>query len=251
VPARLRRTIAGNSDGSTVDRPDTHISPEAALRWSRQFSSFRLSAMAATVFDRYQKTTTADLNTVEGGLKVSFTDGHSDIFVPYISYVATTYFDRDFKSLDDRRHDVAAGFSSGFGFRGGQSIAYRDARHAGDSTIVFDVQLGERLANIRNAEHTFADTSIEYAYGLRDDLVLVLTPKARLRVYDDFNGHARNDLRLGAKAMLAWSPDWLTAKLPGAEIQLSAEYMKNISTEATAKYSLFEFGPMLGIKHKF
>ncbi len=41
------------------------------------------------------------LMPVERGLLAEMTDGTSDLFVPYLSYIRRTYLARNFRSLDD------------------------------------------------------------------------------------------------------------------------------------------------------
>jgi hypothetical protein len=243
--------VPSNADGSGVEKPDWRFSPEAVLRWSRQFSDVRLTASAALILDRYRQVTSADLNTLEGTLKAFLTDGRSDLFVPYASLIATTFYDRDFKSLDDRRQEVAIGFYSGLGFRGGQALAYRSVKKPEDRGIRLDLQIGYRFANDSNIEHLFVDGIVDFIYVLRPDLSFVVSPKVRARWYSDYFGASREDLRVGAKALLAWEPEWLVKALPGSELQFSVEYLRNFSNEPSVKYSLWEVGPTIALKAKF
>lgn len=243
--------IPANIDGSGIDQPDWVVSPELILRWSRQLADVRISASGAIIMDRYRQVTSADLNTLEATLKAYLTDGRSDLFVPYASLIANSYYDREFRSLDDRRQDIAVGFYSGIGMRDGKTIPYRSVKNAGDRAILLDLQAGYRLASDANLEHWFVDGLVDLIYVLRSDISLVFQPKVRARWYDDYFGVSRNDIRVGGKAMLVWEPNWLKTTLPDSEVELSVEYLKNFSNEPTARYSLWEFGPTLILKTRF
>lgn len=252
VPLLRSTSVLGtNSDGETIDKPDWHVLPEAKLQWRHQFSNFKLTTYGVFGVDRYFDVKEADTFTLEGGALLEMTDGTSDVFVPYLSYIGRSYFDGDFRSLDDHRHDLAGGIFSGWGWRDGHAVAYAHATQADDQSLTIDVYGGRRLANEDFREHTFAGISLSYTYNLTSQLWLVVTPKAKFRHYANFFDESRRDTRLSVLTKLIWAPEWLTRHLPGSELSFGAEYFHNASTDTLSRYSLWDIGPELKLVTRF
>src|SRR5262249_57806728 len=67
-------------------KPDVHVHPDVALKYSHQFDWFKLTSNAGAGIDRYFEAKDADEDTLFWGGKLQFTDGKSDLFIPYIGY---------------------------------------------------------------------------------------------------------------------------------------------------------------------
>ncbi len=97
-----------------------HFNPDLLLKWSHQFAALKLSASVDVSIDRFFTETDQD-----GGLTASFTDGRSDLFVPYLSYNVTAELRPDFGKTDDVLHGFSAGFVSGIAYRNAGSLLRR------------------------------------------------------------------------------------------------------------------------------
>ncbi len=243
--------LGANSDGITIDKPDWHVFLDAQLKWSHQFDWYRLTAYGALSADRYNEVRSADVNVAEGGLLAEMTTGKSDLFIPYLSYIGRTYLDRNFRSLDDTRHDFAIGAFSGVGWRDLRAISYSDAVAAGDQSLGVDLQFGRREANIRDFQHTFASFGLDYTHTFTPDFWVVLGPKVRVRWYEDYFDEFRRDVRLSVIAKAVWQPEWLTNVLPKSRLTFSVEHFKNTSTDEFNNYSLWELGASLRLSTSF
>jgi serine/threonine protein kinase len=104
--------------------------------------SFKLSALVDAGIDRYLRQSTANEDTVYASVKASFTDGRSDLLVPYVSYTPSVDFSPTFHREDDTLHDFAAGLTSGIGVRAGRRIRYADAIDPGDVSLGLDLRAG-------------------------------------------------------------------------------------------------------------
>jgi hypothetical protein len=252
VPLLFTSSVLGaNSDGMTVDKPDWHLFPDAQLKWSHQFDWYKLTVYGAISADRYLEIRSEDVNAIEGGFLAEMTDGKSDLFIPYLSYIGRAYLDRNFRSLDDNRHDFAIGAFSGTGWRGNHAISYSDAVNAGDQSLGVDVQFGRREANAAQHQNTFASLGLDYTYTFAPNFWLVLGPKVRVRWYEDYFDEFRRDIRLSVIAKAVWQPDWLTNVLPKSRITFSVEHFKNASTDEFNSYSLWELGATLRLSTHF
>jgi hypothetical protein len=84
-----------------------------------------------------------------------------------------------------------------------------------------------------------------------EDLQIGILPRIRWRDYDSYFGDPRRDLRFSVLAHAEWTPRRLTRLLPGAEIDLTLEYLRNSSTLAGFSYTRWEGGPALVFAWKF
>ena len=75
--------MSATTDSPLSDKPDFHAAPEVMLKWSRQFSQFKLAAGIRASIDRYANEREGDVDTLLVDAKVSWTDGRSDALVPY------------------------------------------------------------------------------------------------------------------------------------------------------------------------
>lgn len=241
------------STGDVVSaRADWHIDPDLLLKWSHQFSAFRITASGDVAIDRYARVREADTDTLLGSVKVDLTDGRSDLFVPFLSYQATVDFEPLFKRRDDVLHDLAAGFKSGVGFNSqGGVIAYRDAIDPGNSYVSVNIQGGRRFAYPRDLENTFFKATAIFGYIATKELELTASPQFRARWYPDYFGEPRRDFRPGVLLKAIWTPDWLRKILPRAEIDFTAEFQRNFSNLPEKAYKLWEIGPTVEVRWKF
>jgi hypothetical protein len=240
----------GETGGS--GKPNFHINPDLMVRWTHQYDVVRLSAYADVGLDRYS--TAADLNgnTLTGGAKIALTDGKSDVFVPYVSYTAMYDYEPGFAARNDAFHTFAVGFASGIGIsaRGG-IIPFRNSTEVGDWSIAFDVSTGRRFAAPADFENVFALIAVDVVYNIADHVVLGLLSRLRGRDYPDYYGVNRRDVFAAIQARVEWTPDWLTSRLPGAELDFTVEYQNNRSNVPGVRYSRWEGGPALTLKQRF
>ncbi len=224
-----------------------HFNPDLLLKWSHQFAALKLSASVDVSIDRFFTETDQD-----GGLTASFTDGRSDLFVPYLSYNVTAELRPDFGKTDDVLHSFSAGFVSGMAYRpGGGRIALRDPVRPGDRAIALDVSAGRRLADPRDFENTFAIATLDLSYVVALDWTFGFTPKLRVRWYDNFEGEFRRDYRLSCILRAAWTPAWLTRIVPAAGIDFTLSFLKNFSTLPRERFSPWEGGPAAALTWRF
>jgi hypothetical protein len=243
--------LASNSDGETIDKEDWHFYPDLELKWVHQFTGFRMTAYGAVGTDRYDDVRSADVSALEGGLIAEWTDGKSDLFIPYVSVIGRSYYDRDFESLDDRRTDLAIGVFSGVGWRDGKAIRYTEALKAGDQSLGLDVQAGRRVANESHRENAFTTAALDYTYNFTSNFWVVAGPKLRVRWYDDFFDEFRRDVRFSFRVKAMWQPKWLTDMLPHSELTFGVEYYNNSSTDEFSDYTIWELGPSLKLSTHF
>ena len=225
-------------------KSDWHFNPDLLGRWSHQFSSFKASASLDAMVDRFFTQTDQDEDSLFGNVKLALTDGRSDLFVPYVAYAATMDLRPDFRTRDDTLHDFAAGISSAFAYaRDWHSIRPRDAIDPGNLSISFDLSAGRRLADPSLFENTFVIAAADLVYVVNGDWAVGLTPKFRVRWYDNFEGESRRDYRLSAGLRAVWTPQWLTRLVRRGEIDFTATFRRNASTVSRESFSEWEFGP--------
>jgi hypothetical protein len=128
----------GDAIGSS-GQADVHVAPELLMRWTRQFQDVRLTATLDANSDQFLRTRSENGEQIFGSLKLAWTDGRSDRFVPYLAYTGTLDFSTVFARRDDTLHDFTAGFTSGFGLSAaGSVIPFRDADRPGDWSLSLD-----------------------------------------------------------------------------------------------------------------
>lgn len=244
--------IRSNSENVVDGRGDFHAAPDLFLKWSRQFSSLKLSASVGVSSDRYKTEHDVDGSAVLGTVKAAWTDGRSDLLVPYVSYRRILDYDRSFRERFDTLDDIAVGVSSGIGFqRDGKPVRSSEAIEPGDRSFGLDLQVGHRLAQPRDLENTFVTMRLDGSYVASKEWVLGLTPKLRLRWYDDYFGDKRRDLRFGAAARATWTPAWLLALLPRSEVDLELGFQRNLSNLPLLSYTQWDLGPSFVVRSKF
>jgi hypothetical protein len=224
-------------------KADWHVNPDALLRYTYQFDWVKLSAKLGAGEDRYFQQISLNQDAVYATLKAQFTDGRSDIFVPYIAYTPEVDFLPFFAHWQESLQDFYGGFTSGIGFKGGKLIRYADAIDPGDWSVLFDVSAGQRLAAPSAFENTFSRVSADIIYVAKPELSFWLTGAYRYRHYPDFFGDVRHDNRLSAITRAVWTPDWLTRRIKSAEIDFEIAWYKNYSNIASERYTSWELGP--------
>lgn len=234
-----------NEMGAT-GKADFHLNPDLMLRWRHQFDFVRITASADIAFDRYIYDGALSGDTLTGSVKMALTDGSSDLFVPYVGYAAMADYEPGFSRRDDIFNTFSLGFTSGIGFDAkNKVIPFSQSFGVGDWSAAIDVSAGRRLAAPKDFENVFAIVLIDVVYNLTDDLHLGLAPRARWRNYPDYFGTNRRDLFLALQARAELTPKWLTERLPGAEIDITIEYQRNLSNLPTVRYNRWELGPAL------
>jgi hypothetical protein len=247
-----------NAIGSAADAsgqagpPDGHVTPDLLLRWLHQLSFVRLSASVDASVDRFFIRTDQNTDSLYGTFKAAFTDGKSNLFVPYVAYAGTPDFGPGITQWDDTLHSFYLGFTSGIGIGAdGRVIGFQDATNPGDWSVSLDASVGRRLANPSDFANGFAIVSVDIVYNAGADLRFGITPTVRVRDYGNYFGSPRHDLRLGWLARAEWTPDWLTRINPGAELDFTVSFLRNRSSLASANYSQWEGGPALVLSWKF
>lgn len=232
--------------------PDTHANPDLLLRWTHQFDFVRLSASADVAFDRYATSTDQSSDTLTGGFKAALTDGRSDLFVPYVAYTGIVDYEPGFVVRDDTMHNFTLGFTSGIGIgAGGAVIPFRESSGVGDWSVAFDLSFGRRLANPRDFQSVFATFVTDVVYNFSSDVHFGFLSKVRFRDYDSYYGESRRDTFVAFQARVELTPEWLTQRLPGTELDLAVEFQRNMSTLETARYTRWEAGPALILTRRF
>src|SRR5262249_34116639 len=129
------------------DKPDVHVHPDVALKYSHQFDWFKLTSNAGAGIDRYFEAKDADEDTLFWGGKLQFTDGKSCLFIPYLGYNGLPGFEPNFRRNTDILNDLYAGFKSGIGFKKDfTTIQASDATDPGQSSITVDLRVTRRVA---------------------------------------------------------------------------------------------------------
>ncbi|HVZ50820.1 MAG TPA: hypothetical protein VG986_02565 [Pseudolabrys sp.] len=232
--------------------PDVHANPDLLLRWTHQFDFVRLSVAGDIEFDRYAINADQSSNSLTGGVKAAFTDGRSDLFVPYLSYWTVADYEPGFTVRDDLMQNFVVGFTSAVGFSAnGGIIPFRNSSGAGDWSLAFDLSAGRRLADPVDFNATFATFTTDLVYNFTPDVHFGLLSKLRFRDYDSYYGQSRRDTFAALQARIELTPDWLTTRLPGAELDLAVEYQRNMSNLAFARYTRWEVGPTLTLTRRF
>jgi hypothetical protein len=223
---------------------DWHFTPDLLGRWSHQFSWFKASISLDASVDRFFTQTAQDEDSVFGNVKLALTDGRSDVFVPYIAYAATADFRPNFRTRDDTLHDFAAGLSSAIAYTADwKPIRARDAIDPGNVSIAADLSAGRRLADPSLFENTFVVAAMDLLYVATNDVALGLTPKVRVRWYDNFGGRFRRDYQLSADLRAVWTPDWLTQLVRRGEFDFTVTFRRRLSNLSGESFTEWEFGP--------
>lgn len=244
--------VRDTTGASLGDRPDLHANPDLVLKWTRQMPTVRLAASIGLLADRYSKFEAGGSNGVQARLKLAWTDGVSDLLIPYALYVGAVDYSGDLRSRDDVLQDVAFGVASAIGFdQGGEPIAYRDTSEPGQSWISLDMRAGRRFADPRDLQNLFVTASVEFGGNLGGNVAFGLTPVVRARLYESYHGRSRRDLRVGGLARLAWTPAWLKTILPRSELSFGLGHYRTFSSLRVAAGRQWEVGPALEFGQKF
>jgi hypothetical protein len=243
--------IGSSASAVSSGSPDGHATPDLLLRWLHQFQFVRLSASVDFSVDRFFINSSQDTNSLYWNIKAAFTDGNSDLFVPYVAYAGALDFGPGFAQWSNTLNNFYLGFTSGIGFGDGRPIAFRDSTRPGQWSISLDVAGGDRIANPPSFSNRFVVASADILYNVTADLRFGITPTIRFRNYPDYFGSHRRDLRLGFAAHAEWTPDWLTRINRGAELDFVVSFLRNRSTLASENYSQWEGGPALVLSWRF
>jgi len=247
--------IGSAADAASTDRtqlPDGHVTPDVLLRWVHQFSFVKLSASLDASVDRFFIHSDQDSDSLYASFKAAWTDGSSDLFVPYVAYNGTLDFGPGLGEWNDTLYSFLLGFSSGVGLgAGGRVIRFRDAVNPGDWSVSLDTAIGKRLANPSRFANQFAIASVDVVYNVSTTLRFGVTPSVRWRYYNDYFGAPRRDFRFVGYARAEWNPDWLTRINPDAELQFGVSFLRNQSTLRSANYSQWEGGPSVSLSWRF
>jgi hypothetical protein len=246
---------ATTEDVVARDKPDVHVHPDVALKYSHQFDWFKLSSTAGAGIDRYFEVKDADEDTLFWSGKVQFTDGKQDLFIPYIGYSGIAGFEPGFRRNTDILNDLYTGFKSGIGFKkDGTTIQSSDATDPGQSSVVVDLRVTRRVAQPSRQDNVQLSAEVEYSYVFSKEWSVSVAPKVRLRWYDDpvddFGTH-RRDIRSSLLAKAVWTPEWLTKVLPKAEIDFQFYFLRNYSNIKEDEFVVWELGPQVVLAWKF
>lgn len=250
--AYTNRAVRPESDIGGAAKGDFYAFPDVLVKWSHQLEKVRLSASVDIGTDRYFKELDASGNSIIWSAKAQWTDGRSDYFIPYAAYVTTTLFHADFRYVDLAVNDVMAGFSSSVGFDPkGKLVAFSDASVPGAWSLSFDARGGQRFSESTHLQFRFVQASLEAAWTITKDLTIAVTPKIRVRWYDNYYDEFRRDIRAGGLVKVTWTPEWLTKLLPRSELALAFNLQRNFSNLPDENYLLWDVGPSASMKWKF
>jgi hypothetical protein len=245
-------SVRASTDDPVDTKGDWYASPDVSLKWSRRDSWVRLSASVGATLDRYLSEDSTGAETVYGTLKATFTDGSSDLLIPYVSYARTSDFQAGYRTRDSSFDDIAAGISSSFAWRpGGPAIRYKDAIEPGDISLRIGLRAGYRSAEYTDQQYTSAALTLDLSYVLTDEWAFDLTPAIRVRWYNDYFEQPRRDIRTGLTLKATWTPDWLTEQQPDAKIEFQIKLQRNVSTVPEQSYRLWDVGPALVYSQRF
>jgi hypothetical protein len=133
----------------------------------------------------------------------------------------------------------------------GAIIPFRDSSGVGDWSVALDLSGGQRLAESRDFQNLLAIFVSDVVYNFRKDVTLGFLSTVRTRDYNDYFGQYRRDNFVAFQARIELTPEWLTKRLPDAEIDLSVSYQRNASTLPTLSYSRWQGGPALIVTQRF
>lgn len=251
VPFSYVSSVVSPIGDSSINKGDFHAAPEIALRWSRQYAWLKPTVVVGIGTDLYATVHAGNIDTFFTSLKVALTDGKSDLFVPYAMYVTTIYAQAFFHREDITYDEGAVGFSSGIGLRGSKIIKYADADTPGDISLNLDVRAGRRLSEISGYDNTYVQAKLDVDYVFSKTLTGEITPKFRVRWYDDYFGDTRRDYRPGLAVRAVWKPEWLKPFASRSEIAFNFDVYRNISNLPDKSFSQWELGPTLELTAKF
>ena len=236
--------VSPASDSVSGSKPVLHLNPYFALKWTHQFSWIRLSAITGGNIDRYYGQTATNFGNLEWGAKAAFTDGRNRIFTPYIRYQGAANQKEDLFAHDFTTHEFSAGMLAGWGFGpGGSRKNFSETIDAGDSSIAVDIRAGRRVASTASLQRSFVSASVDVSHNIDDDLTVDFAPNLQARWYEDYFGDVRRDVRLGAELRFDWTPAWLTAVMPGSDVDFRFDYFQNYSNMPGLSYGVWEIGP--------
>jgi hypothetical protein len=238
--------VRSDTDNVVADVGDGHADPDFELRWKRQFSHIKLSALAGVTLERYATVREADVDALTASVKAELTDGRSDLFVPYFRYEQTIDFTPVFKERQDTVHDLSFGFTSGIGFTPDwKQTAYGKGKEPGHSSLKLDVEAGRRFADPSDLDRVFVGVGLEFKHTISKQWAVSITPEFNARWYADYFGEQRRDYRPSIELIAEWTPDWLTRQLPDAMIEFILLFERNYSNLPDQRYKLYEFGPRI------
>ena len=259
LPVRYSSNVANAAvDSLVTTRGDWYASPEAYVKWSRQYEWAKLSAEVGAGLERYAVTQEGDIDSLYATFKIAKTDGEQDLFVPYAMLRSSMYFEPTFKSPEISYNDFSVGFSSGIAWRDRELIPYidsliryTDAAKPGDVSLLFDARVGRRMTDTIEQQNTFVSLRVELGYVLDERWSLELSPRFRARFYENYHGEQRIDYRPEFSATLNWKPEWLKAFMPRAQLSFGFDTYRNYSNIPGKTYSLWSAGPILELRAKF
>ena len=224
-------------DGGSAG-PDAHVIPEITVKGTHQFPRLRLSAGVGAAHDAFLRHPDENVDSLSGFLTLALTDGRAERFVPYVAFGEKTEFTSGFGHWSDSYHSLSAGFTSRFAL-------------PGKASVVLDLAAGRRFAQPADLRLTFLTASARVSARATPSLGLSLTPRLRVRDYDNYYGVHRRDVRIGLVARAAWEPDWLTRLHRGTEIGFLVRVDRTFSSLRSANVTVVEGGPSLEVVWRF
>ena len=200
MPLAFSSNVIGPAKDSVVaNRGDWHLGPEVSLKWSQQHAAVKITSVLSASMDRYASVAMGDVDAVSASFKAAWTDGRSDLFVPYVMYKQSMYFEPLLRRREIGYFDGIAGVTSSIGLRGGRPIPFADSSEAGDASISLDLRLGRRLSDEAAYGNVFVLARIDLTYNVSQSWEIEASPRFQIRWYDDYFGQARRDIRPGGQ----------------------------------------------------
>ena len=226
-------TYNTNIDTSDTDhRQDLHTDPSAELDYDQRTGTVRLFARVIADADNYFEHEDADASMLVGKVGVKMFDEKLGNFIPYAHYSGALLFGRNFQDHQVTLHTFTVGVN-------GQIPV-------GKLVLVPDFQLSRRFASDSGAERSQVGAGLELDGDfIPDRLSWSIGETVQFRHYTGGTNQGRHDVNFQTAAGLSYA---LTSTVT---IELDFNFERNSSNRAGKDYSVFDFGPAIGIKVPF
>lgn len=226
-------TYNTNIDASdTGHREDLHADPSAELDYDQRTGTVRLFARAIADADNYFDHEDADASTMVGKIGVKIVDDKLGGFAPYAHYAVALLFGSNFQDHQLTLHTFTVGVKRPIPL--------------GNATLTPDFQLARRAASTSAAERSQLGGGLKLEGDfIPNRLSWSLGQTIQFRHYTGGTNQGRHDVNLATAAGISYA---LTNTV---SVELDFNFEHNSSDRAGKDYSVFDFGPSIGISVPF